>query len=56
MSQGQHSQVDGDERYSTLLNNSNAVRAVTSAVEGTRLVEGARRDAGRSPRRSGHYQ
>jgi len=35
MSQGQHSQVDGDERYSTLLNNSNAVRAVTSAVEGT---------------------
>ncbi|GAB6929542.1 TCP-1/cpn60 chaperonin family protein [Paenibacillus sp. JCM 10914] len=35
MGQGQHSQVDGDERYSTLLNNSNAVRAVTSAVEGT---------------------
>ncbi|MEK6990308.1 TCP-1/cpn60 chaperonin family protein [Paenibacillus sp. FSL K6-1566] len=35
MSQGQHSHVDGDERYSTLLNNSNAVRAVTSAVEGT---------------------
>ncbi|PAD80298.1 TCP-1/cpn60 chaperonin family protein [Paenibacillus campinasensis] len=35
MSQGQQGHVDGDDRYSTLLNNSNAVRAVTSAVEGT---------------------
>ncbi|MHA0855755.1 TCP-1/cpn60 chaperonin family protein [Paenibacillus sp. CMAA1364] len=35
MSQGQQSLLDGEERYSTLLNNSNAVRAITSAVEGT---------------------
>lgn len=35
MSQGQQPHGDGDERHSTLINNSNAVRAVTSAVEGT---------------------
>ena len=35
MSQGQQSLREGEERYSTLLNNSNAVRAITSAVEGT---------------------
>ena len=35
MSQGKQTQGEGDERLSTLLNNSNAVRAVTSAVEGT---------------------
>ncbi|MFC7681479.1 TCP-1/cpn60 chaperonin family protein [Paenibacillus sp. GCM10028914] len=35
MSQGPQQHGDGDERHSTLINNSNAVRAVTSAVEGT---------------------
>lgn len=35
MSQGNQPQGETDERHSTLLNNSNAVRAVTSAVEGT---------------------
>lgn len=35
MSQGPQPHGDGDERHSTLINNSNAVRAVTSAVEGT---------------------
>lgn len=35
MSQGPQQHGDGDERHSTLVNNSNAVRAVTSAVEGT---------------------
>ncbi|WP_054956681.1 TCP-1/cpn60 chaperonin family protein [Paenibacillus dakarensis] len=35
MSQGPQQHGDGDDRHSTLINNSNAVRAVTSAVEGT---------------------
>jgi chaperonin GroEL (HSP60 family) len=35
MSQGQQLLREGEERYATLLNNSNAVRAITSAVEGT---------------------
>lgn len=35
MSQGNQPHGEIDERHSTLLNNSNAVRAVTSAVEGT---------------------
>lgn len=35
MSQGQQPAREGEERYATLLNNSNAVRAITSAVEGT---------------------
>ncbi len=35
MSQGQQPVREGEERYASLLNNSNAVRAVTSAVEGT---------------------
>ncbi|BFH61402.1 TCP-1/cpn60 chaperonin family protein [Paenibacillus azoreducens] len=35
MSQGQQPVSEGEERYAALLNNSNAVRAVTSAVEGT---------------------
>ena len=35
MSQGQQSAREGEERYATLLNNSNAIRAITSAVEGT---------------------
>ncbi|NMO94854.1 TCP-1/cpn60 chaperonin family protein [Paenibacillus lemnae] len=35
MSQSNQSHGDGDERHSTLINNSTAVRAVTSAVEGT---------------------
>lgn len=35
MSQGQQPIREGEERYATLLNNSNAVRAITSAVEGT---------------------
>lgn len=35
MSQGQQPVREGEERYATLLNNSNAVRAITSAVEGT---------------------
>lgn len=35
MSQGQQPVREGEERYAALLNNSNAVRAITSAVEGT---------------------
>ncbi|QCT02157.1 chaperonin Cpn60/TCP-1 [Paenibacillus algicola] len=35
MSQANQSPGDGDDRHSTLMNNSNAIRAVTSAVEGT---------------------
>ncbi len=35
MSQGQPPVREGEERYAALLNNSNAVRAITSAVEGT---------------------
>jgi len=35
MNQGQQPVREGEERYASLLNNSNAVRAVTSAVEGT---------------------
>lgn len=35
MTQGNQHLHDGDERYATLLNNANAIRAICSAVEGT---------------------